>query len=263
MMSKSRACIVVATFLLMTLPVAGTNRASAQLPGFQMGGPFGFPQAGQWNGGGMYAGGSGSSSRYNRYANRYGYGSRYGQGVSVSPEVAQAANDAAAAQFRAAERGYRLMDQQIGVQEIKVYETRLKEMASLHKLKAELQTAGLADYERAKNAEVRDDHLNSREWNRVTGAVKWPVGLRAASFSADRQALAELLARQQSVHEEPNLASEVHRTVANMLSRLKQDIHTMTPSEYTAARHFLNRLDNENQTPPGRLTEHRASVTPP
>jgi hypothetical protein len=90
--------------------------------------------------------------------------------------------------------------------------------------------------------------LSPNEVDFVTGRVNWPSALKVDGFDKERQSMEQLLARRA---ENGGLGSNdqvaVRETTDAMLTQLKAAIRDMAPTDYTAAKRFLESLAYEAQ----------------
>jgi hypothetical protein len=96
------------------------------------------------------------------------------------------------------------------------------------------------------------DRLSSFEYEPALGRVFWPSILQSPVFSAERNAIDNLMAlrttRDSGLGSDNN--HQIQQLVDQMAWRLKQNISTLSPGEYMAAKNFLTSLQHESQIPP-------------
>jgi hypothetical protein len=85
----------------------------------------------------------------------------------------------------------------------------------------------------------------------VEGDIKWPVALQGADFAAQREHLEELFAKR--APDNSGAGSEnftqVKQATNAMLKTLKSKVRDMEPSQYVAARKFVDSLSYEARQP--------------
>ena len=92
--------------------------------------------------------------------------------------------------------------------------------------------------------------LSPSELDSVTGEIEWPRVLTRPEFAAGRTELEQLFAKRAAYGQSSwNDYSQIAATTKKMQEDLKKIIRQVPPSDYMAARKFLESLAYENQKP--------------
>ena len=95
-------------------------------------------------------------------------------------------------------------------------------------------------------ASTKAKGLGPEDLNRQTGEINWPELLQANEYSAWRTQLDSLFAQRASSNAFPaDLRAEVQAATTAMLAELKNHISEVSPSDYMAARRFVQNLASE------------------
>jgi hypothetical protein len=91
--------------------------------------------------------------------------------------------------------------------------------------------------------------LAPHQFNPALRTLHWPTALQGQQFSAERTAIDQLI-RDRSVHNSglgSHNCQQIRRLTELVTERLKSQVHTISPSDYVAAKQFLYRLSREAQ----------------
>jgi hypothetical protein len=115
----------------------------------------------------------------------------------------------------------------------------------------------------ASNLRPQPNRLSSEQFDRRNGIVIWPAALRTESFATLREKLDQLAASMHpgSTDNQPDRTREIRTLTSEMKEQLKGAIDDLSPSEYMAARKFLDALANElvSGNAAGNLAAHAPS----
>lgn len=95
------------------------------------------------------------------------------------------------------------------------------------------------------NAEKAAPRLSDSQFDRSTGHLEWPELLQAMSYSDDRKAIEELLQVRAQTGGTTILNDQLFTAARAMQTKLKAQIHDVTPQRYLEARKFLDLLASE------------------
>ncbi len=102
----------------------------------------------------------------------------------------------------------------------------------------------------ARYAKMRTpDRLGGHEFDESIGILSWPSALRGVEFRQDRDAV-ERLMNERTVKNSgigSDNCNQVRQVVMQMEKNLKDNIHTVSPSEYVVGKTFLTGLSYEAQ----------------
>ena len=91
------------------------------------------------------------------------------------------------------------------------------------------------------------DRLTARQYQSSLGTLHWPAALMDDEFAAERFALGAAFATRGP--NDAGVGSEFHREVKDLTDRLdqklRQEVHTMSPMEFVAAKKFVAGLQIE------------------
>lgn len=110
-------------------------------------------------------------------------------------------------------------------------------------------------------AAARPQRLSPKELNPQTGRVSWPTVLRAEQFATSRRQMESLLAGRAS-REQINDGGRGAEVVKTLRALLKSQVREVRPTDYMAARRFLDRLATEVRQPGGNRASALAMVQP-
>ena len=104
-------------------------------------------------------------------------------------------------------------------------------------------------------SESASSRVTAVAFDRETGEIAWPTVLQAEPFDAGRRQLEDLAAAPLPAGSDAaaDRASEIHEQVEIMKAQLKEQIKEMSPSDYVAAKKFLDTL-------PGKLHQRAATA---
>ena len=96
----------------------------------------------------------------------------------------------------------------------------------------------------------RPEKLSPSELDSVTGEVNWPRALTRPEFNDSRKELESLFAKRAAYGQNTwDDYTKIGDTIKKMEADLKKAIRDVPPSDYTAAKRFLDSLTFENQQP--------------
>lgn len=85
--------------------------------------------------------------------------------------------------------------------------------------------------------------LSSREFDPVTGKIRWPQVFLHEKYKTLRTTLEGLLAKRTGTGPTPALATATHDVIVRMIEMLRSDIEELPANDYMAARKFIDALD--------------------
>lgn len=138
------------------------------------------------------------------------------------------------------------------------YDNRLKgtqtyfEMRKMNKAYRDAERAPRLSTEAAFRMarEAAPDRPTPSQLDPTTGNIQWPVALSGDAFSADRSHLEALFAdRAKTGRADPTVYHQINSTTKQMQSILKENIKTMAPDDYLAAKNLLEGLAYEARFP--------------
>jgi hypothetical protein len=97
----------------------------------------------------------------------------------------------------------------------------------------------------AMNAQQTIPALSESQYDRATGHVEWPELLQAPQYAEDRQALEQMLDVRAQTGGAGAINDQIFAAARAMRTKLKSQIHDVTPQRYLESRKFLDLLANE------------------
>lgn len=99
----------------------------------------------------------------------------------------------------------------------------------------------------AFHAKERGAVLASTQIDRATGEIKWPAALQLSVFADDRESIESALVRMTDQHQVAltNSEQDISEAVNALRTKLLDRKAELRPSDYFAAKSFLDRLQNE------------------
>lgn len=92
--------------------------------------------------------------------------------------------------------------------------------------------------------------LSLSQFDPITGEIFWPEGMTSPEFRLPLQPVEQLFMLRASA-QAPGIVTEIRNSVAKLRDELRNRIGDMAPSEYLAARKFLDSLAYEGTLPSG------------
>ena len=93
--------------------------------------------------------------------------------------------------------------------------------------------------------------LGPTQLDPLTGKIYWPGVLLGNAYAEQRKLLEELFVLRAHTTAHPELAQNVHAAAREMQDILKSNIRSVLPTQYVAARSFLDSLAREGLLPTG------------
>lgn len=101
------------------------------------------------------------------------------------------------------------------------------------------------DRRNAMNSVVEPPTLPASQYDRATGHVEWPELLSAVDYADDRKAMEELLSVRAQTGGTTIINDRIYEAAKAMQTKLKAQIHDVTPQQYLESKKFLELLASE------------------
>lgn len=101
------------------------------------------------------------------------------------------------------------------------------------------------DRRAAMNSAAAPPKLADSQYDRATGHVEWPELLQAAGYADDRKALEALLMLRAQTGGTTIVNDNIYTAAKAMQTKLKAQIHDVTPQQYLESKKFLELLGSE------------------